>query len=195
MKPSPQWAEIVEQFEKRIRAYFLSRLGDKSSADDLVQETLIKIGRKLGSLKNSAALDSWIMQIAHRHLLDHLRKEKKTQPLSDNQGQTSTLIHPETPDTEEAKLRIELHDYLRNVVEQLAPKHREALLMTEYQGLTQKEAAERLGISLSSMKSRVLRARAEMKGVIQKCCHWETDIYGQVTEVRPRHQESCPDNC
>jgi len=62
--------------------------------------------------------------------------------------------------------------------------YREALILTEYQGLTQKEMAERLGISLSGAKSRVQRARQKVKDLLMTCCHFEFDARGLVYDYR-----------
>ena len=67
------------------------------------------------------------------------------------------------------------------MLEGLPPDHWEALYLTEYEGLTQKELAERLGIGLSGAKSRVQRARARLKAMLLDCCHFELDRRGRVT--------------
>lgn len=68
------------------------------------------------------------------------------------------------------------------MMEELPEKYREALHLTEIQGLTQKELAERLNISLSGAKSRVQRAREKLKGVLLECCHVEVDRRGKVMD-------------
>jgi len=71
----------------------------------------------------------------------------------------------------------------------LEPPYRDALTMTELEGLTQAEAAERAGISLSGMKSRVQRGRQKVRDALVRCCEIETDVRGKVTDFTPR--ESC----
>ena len=92
---------------------------------------------------------------------------------------------------EESRLRSEIAAYIRSVVESLPPIHREALLLTEYDGLSQVQLAKRLGLSISAAKSRVQRARAMLKEQIERCCHWSTDRYGTVIDVRPRTSCDC----
>ena len=74
---------------------------------------------------------------------------------------------------------------------QLPGPYRQALILTEYQGLTQKQLAERMGLSLSGAKSRVQRARKMLKELLLECCHFEFDRYGTVFDYRPRNCKRC----
>ena len=80
----------------------------------------------------------------------------------------------------------ELFPSVRAMVMSLPAQDRQALILTEYQGLTQKELAERLGLSLSGAKSRVQRARAKLKQQLLDCCHFELDRRGHVIDYQPR---------
>ena len=73
----------------------------------------------------------------------------------------------------------------------LPAAYREALLLTEYQGLTQKALAERLGLSLSGAKSRVQRGRTQLKQMLEECCTFEFDRRGRVIGWEPSAKESC----
>ena len=79
------------------------------------------------------------------------------------------------------------------VVQQLPPRYREAIELTELQGLTQSEAGTRLGLSLSGAKSRVQRGRVKLKDLLLECCHFEFDRYGNAIEYQP--QRTCSDCC
>ena len=80
---------------------------------------------------------------------------------------------------------------LMNMIKQLPPKYSEALLLTDYEGLTQKELSEKLGISLSGAKSRVQRARKLLKEMYMKCCHIEFDRNGTIVDVYPKSCSKC----
>ena len=62
----------------------------------------------------------------------------------------------------------------------------EALLLTDYEGLSQRELATRLGLSFSSAKSRVQRAREMLRQLLLDCCHFEFDRLGRVVDYQPR---------
>src|SRR5262252_2378026 len=80
----------------------------------------------------------------------------------------------------------ELLPCIRAMVLSLPAQDRQALILTEYQGLTQKELAQRLGLSLSGAKSRVQRAREKLKQQLLACCHFELDRRGHIIDYQPR---------
>lgn len=80
---------------------------------------------------------------------------------------------------------------MRDVVKTLPPIYREAILLTEYEHMTQAELARRLGLGLSAAKSRVQRARALVRERVEKCCHVEFDAYGTLVHCRRRSRVSC----
>jgi RNA polymerase sigma-70 factor (ECF subfamily) len=68
----------------------------------------------------------------------------------------------------------------------LKPAYRDALLLTEWEGLTQFEMGKRLGLSPSGAKSRVQRARDQLKNLLLDCCRFELDHRGNIIEMTPR---------
>ena len=68
------------------------------------------------------------------------------------------------------------------MIEELPSIYKEAILLTEYEGLTQKQLAEKLNISLTGAKSRVQRAKKMLKNMLLQCCHFEYDKYGTVID-------------
>lgn len=73
---------------------------------------------------------------------------------------------------------------IRSTIKRLPEKYREALELTEFQGLSQKELSEKLGISYSGAKSRVQRGRGKLKQLLEGCCHIEADRYGNIVDFR-----------
>ncbi len=74
---------------------------------------------------------------------------------------------------------------INHFIEQLPEPYREAITLTELQGMKQKDLAVKLGISLSGAKSRVQRARKMLKDLFFECCHFEFDRYGTVIDYHP----------
>jgi RNA polymerase sigma-70 factor, ECF subfamily len=72
--------------------------------------------------------------------------------------------------------------YVKKLVDNLPNEYREALLLTEYEGLNQRELAERLGISISGAKSRVQRAREKVRLMLLDCCHFQFDRRGRIID-------------
>jgi RNA polymerase sigma-70 factor (ECF subfamily) len=81
---------------------------------------------------------------------------------------------------------------LRSMIDCLPEEYREALILTEFEGITQQELAQRLGLSLSGAKSRVQRGRKMLREMLLACCHFEFDRLGKVIDYYP-HCQCCAD--
>jgi RNA polymerase sigma-70 factor (ECF subfamily) len=123
-------------------------------------------------------MESWIYQIARNLIIDFYRQRREVVELP-----------PDFPAEMELPVidaEASLAGSLRGMIDELPEPYREALLMTEYQGLSQVELADRLGISMSGAKSRVQRARIKLRDMILACCHLELDRRGRVIDYYPR---------
>lgn len=189
---SPPDPAALTQLRSAIRAFVLSRVKDAALADDITQETLVRLHRKFDTLRAGEKLEAWVFQIARNAVADHFRAARPTEAFDEQ-------AHAPAPDpaaheplaAEEEVLRRELAAYVRSVVERLPEKYRDALRLTEFDGVTQVELARRLGLSMSAAKSRVQRARAMVREEMERCCRWETDRYGTVVDVQPKRADCC----
>lgn len=179
---------LTEELRTRLFAFILSRVRSHEVAEDLTQETLVRAARSLGET-DIENVEGWLFRVARNAVADHFRGSKDHVEWQEHEHGEAT--HEDALTKEEAALREQLALYVRGVVDGLPEPYREALLLTEYQDLTQKELAERLGITLSCAKSRVQRARAEVRRTIEHCCRVATDSYGQITDMEPRHRPAC----
>ena len=98
-------------------------------------------------------------------------------------------------DAAESGAERELASYIALFVAMLPAPYREALSLTELDGLTQRAAAERLGVSLSGMKSRVQRGRVMLREALEGCCHIALDARGRVMDCELRGQCQPPKWC
>lgn len=164
---------------------FVARRVPAADADDVVQEALLRIHRGLASVRAEGAIVGWMYQVTRNALADHLRATRPTAELEED-DEVAAPIDPD--DTAFAGL-------VRCVTPFVAmlPEHyREALELVELRGLTQVEAAARLGIPLSTMKSRVQRGRARLRELLEACCAIDLDARGHVVGVTPRTVCACP---
>jgi len=174
------WHKVASQ----LRSFIRSRVRDHATAEDILQDVFVKIHQKLPSLRADDRLEAWVWRIARNAIADHFRRLRPNEPLSEALALTS-----ETP----ADLP-DLRPCVRQFVNQLPPAYREALLLTEWRGLTQAEMATTLGLSSSGAKSRVQRARRQLKELLLDCCHFELDRRGNVLEMVPRRKK-CRASC
>jgi RNA polymerase sigma-70 factor (ECF subfamily) len=183
--------ETLPQLRTTIRSVVLARVRDSALADDLTQETLIRMQSRLHSLKSVDRLHPWVRQIARNVIADHYRRTRETEAFEENKHDASLTSMEAIPGVEDEGLSQELSEYVRSVVDQLPPLYREAIRLTEFQRVPQVELARRLGLSISAAKSRVQRGRAMVRKEIERCCRWETDRYGKILEVEPRSACAC----
>jgi RNA polymerase sigma-70 factor (ECF subfamily) len=142
-------------------------------ADDILQEVFIKIHMRMHTLQDSQRLEAWVYQIARNTIIDQYRRPGTLIQLDED------LPAPLPVESDAAD---EISASLREMVETLPEPYREALLLTEFEGLSQGQLARRLGISLSGAKSRVQRARQKIKDDLLTCCHFEFDRYGRIVD-------------
>lgn len=89
----------------------------------------------------------------------------------------------------------ELTECVAFFVARLPSPYREAITLTELQGMSQREAAEMLGVSLSGVKSRVQRGRQRIRRMFEECCEMSLDARGRVTDCAPRDLREVPADC
>jgi RNA polymerase sigma-70 factor, ECF subfamily len=189
----PGGGRTLAQLRASIRAFVLSRVKDGALADDITQETLLRLHAKFDTLREADRLEAWVFQIARNAVADHFRALKPTEPFDEHTHAPppGELGVPEPLATEEEALRHGLAAYVRSVVEGLPEIYRDALRLTEFEGVSQVELARRLDLSVSAAKSRVQRARVMVREEMERCCRWETDRYGGVVDLQPKRADCC----
>jgi RNA polymerase sigma-70 factor (ECF subfamily) len=163
---------VWTRMKTSLLAFFRRRVGDEHLAEDLLQETFVRIHDGLDGLQAEERLAPWVFRIARRTLADHARG-RRAEPDVD----TDEIAQPE-PDAE--NLNREVEGWLAEMAGRLPAEYREAVELAELEGLTQAEVARRLGLSLSGAKSRVQRGRARLRDVLLACCHLDFDRRGNV---------------
>src|SRR5947209_8334927 len=171
--------KIWEEFHPRLRQFILKRIPDEQNAEDILQDVFLKIHARIGTLRDEEKLQSWMYQIARNTVTDYYREQRATVELP------ASLLLPEEPLVGEDVVK-ELIPSIKAMVDSLPDEYREALILTEYEGLTQRELSERLGLSFSGAKSRVQRAREKLKAMLLNCCHFEFDRLGKVIDYQPK---------
>lgn len=176
--------------EAKLRPFIARRVHVEADIDDVVQDVFLRMQRGLAELRDDDRFGPWVYQVARSAVADHHRRAAR-HPLADGDGAEAV---PEQDD-DDASVEKELASYLAPFVAMLPSPYREALTLTELEGLTQKQAAEMLGISLSGMKSRVQRGRAHLRTALEECCHIALDARGRVMACEPRPDGKMPESC
>ena len=168
--------QIWAEFGDRLRAFVARRVGNEADAEDILQDVFLRIHTRLDTLGDERKLTSWVYQITRNAIADHYRGRRPATTLPDS------VVVAEAPPEDVAK---ELLPGLGPMLERLTAKDREALLLTEVKGLTQRELANRLGLSVPGAKSRVQRARHKLRQAFVDCCRVEFDPGGGVADYQP----------
>ena len=174
---------LWDQYSRRLGAFIRSRVEDDAEAEDILQEVFIRVHRSLCCLEEWQRPEAWFYQIARNLIIDHYRRRREMVEIPENLAAEPESSEPflleEDP---EAALALSL----KEMIDELPEHYRQALLLTEYQGLSQKQLAERLGLSLSGAKSRVQRARDRLRDMLLSCCHFVLDRRGRVMDYYER---------
>ena len=160
-----------------LRGFLAHRAGSTSEADDLLQEVFLKAmlqGQAFCQLDNPRA---WLFHVARNLLVDRMRLDRAQVPLPED------LLADTEPVSDPVDL---LSHCLPRVLSELASEDREALVACDIQGLSQKEFAQRLGLSIPAAKSRVQRARLRLRAHMAHVCQVSFDEDGKVCCFVPR---------
>lgn len=164
--------ELMIRHETRIYSTCLYFLKNREDAEDAAQEVIIKLYRKLDTFRQESSFSTWMNYVAANTCKDFLRKRTRDRVLSLDEeietgdGQMQREIPDERPGPGECLEQKELRDALVRAVERLSGEHRAVMLMREYQQLSYEEIGEILGISLGTVKSRIHRARGELRQIL-----------------------------
>jgi RNA polymerase sigma-70 factor, ECF subfamily len=176
------WTDVAS----KLRGYIRTRVRDHAAAEDLLQDVFLKAHTRIAQLQSPERIEGWLFLIARNAVADHFRKSKPHEELPAD-------LATEAPQAE-LENACGLREAFRRMINELPAPYGQALTLTEFDGLTQKQLAERLGISLSGAKSRVQRGRDKLKEALLDCCRFEFDRRGQIIECTPRKAEGCCDS-
>jgi RNA polymerase sigma-70 factor (ECF subfamily) len=173
---------LWDQYSLRLKGFIRSRVEDEAEAEDILQEVFIRVHRNLCCQSDWNKPESWIYQIARNLIIDHYRRRREMAEIPEGLPAPPDLPEEDTAEAVEAILALSLKD----MINELPESYRQALLLTEYRGLSQKQLAQSLGISLSGAKSRVQRARDRLRDMLLSCCHFELDRRGRILDYYQR---------
>jgi RNA polymerase sigma-70 factor (ECF subfamily) len=147
---------------------------------------MLRIHRHRDELDRVQQVSPWVYRIANNAIIDYYRRPARERPVGAEVEPAGPADLPWPPDVDSADVRAELAGCLRPMLDRLPDKHRQAIMLTEFAGVTQTAAAAQLELSVSGMKTRVQRARRQLKDIVLDCCHVDLDSRGAVTNFYSR---------
>ena len=163
------FGQLMEPLEQLVWRVCWHYTGNREAAEDCGQEAMIRIWRNLANYRGECALESWVYRIAANCCMDWLRKKKRDRSVSMEplKEQGFDPADP-SPGTEEQAVQKDERRRLREAIRQLPDDQREALILTQLEKVPYEEAAQALGVSEGTVKSRVNRAKARLKEILSE---------------------------
>lgn len=179
---------LYRELRTDIQGYFLNRTGNSDVAEDLTQETFMKAFR---SLQGGTSIDNpagYLYRTAANVLIDFYRTRRIWEELpeiaDDSLGENGPTA------------RAEIAGWLERFIGYLPDPYRTTLLLSDIQGLAYREIADRSGVTVAAVKTRVRRGRKLLHRELTECCRFSFDVRGRVVDYAPLHHggESCDDS-
>ena len=163
------FGRLMEPLEQLVWRVCWHYTGNREAAEDCGQEAMIRIWRSLGNYRGECALESWVYRIAANCCMDWLRKKKRDRSVSMEPMREQGFDPADpSPGTEEQAVAKDEQRRLREAIALLPEDQREALVMTQLEKIPYEKAAQDLGVSEGTVKSRVNRAKARLKEILSE---------------------------
>ena len=186
--PRPPTGEL-EQYRTAIARYIRKMVREGADAEDLTQETFIRALRQRDTLRDDAALLSWLYQIATHVSVDRLRQRARLQSRQSEQAVEELHVADQrTPSALMIAQQGEMSACVQQYVARLSDVYRAVLLLHDVDGLTNDEISELLGLPLTTVKMRLHRARRKLQDMLRTACAFGQDERGVVV-CDPKHQQ------
>jgi RNA polymerase sigma-70 factor (ECF subfamily) len=161
---------LILRFEQPVFGLVSRLLDNPADAADVVQEVFLKVFRKVNGFRLESSLKTWIYRIAvnearnhQRWFMRHRGKEVELEPALNEHAGVQDWIPDPGRNPYEIALDRETEALLESALEKVSPNYRAALVLREMEGLSYEEIADILGISLGTVKSRILRGRESLR--------------------------------
>ena len=162
---------LIKRHKQRVYSFIYSKVYDRGIAEDVFQDTFIKVIRTLkrGKYNEEGKFLPWVMRIAHNLVIDHFRKNNRM-PKFDNTGEFSifSVLSDTSLNAEKALIKDQVETDVRRLIEELPDDQKEVLMMRMYQDMSFKEISERTGVSINTALGRMRYALINMRKVIEK---------------------------
>lgn len=164
---------IWDNFHKELKVFILHKTHNAADTDDILQDVFIRIIHHIDKVNQSTNVRHYLFSMVRNAVYDHF---KNKQPLVEVLEIEDML----TEDDEQNLNTAVAECCIKPFIKKLPSHYREALEISEFQNISQKDLAQKLGISYSGAKSRVQRGKEKLKALLLECCPYKSDIYGNI---------------
>ncbi len=164
--------KLIHRHKNKVFAYILMVVKDKQLADDIFQDTFIKVINTIraGSYKEEGKFIQWVMRIAHNLIIDYFRKSKRIPVIDNNSGDFDIFDTIKfTDDSIEDRIITEqIHQDVRKLINLLPAEQKEVLFMRHYSEMSFKDIAEQTDVSINTALGRMRYALINLRKLIEQ---------------------------
>ncbi|KOY87694.1 hypothetical protein AD998_17555 [bacterium 336/3] len=177
---------IWTEFQKELKGFIVNKTRNHADSNDILQDVFIKIIKYNDKVSQAKNIRHYLYGIVRNALNDYFKRK--------GYHTTSEIeLAEELTEEESHSLNATIaNECVRKFIYKLPSHYQQALLLSEFENISQKELAEKLQISYSGAKSRVQRGREKLKELLLKCCILQVDNYGNIIEM---NDKPCDDKC
>jgi len=173
--------DIWAEYRLALKRFLHSKVTNEADVEDLLQEILIKTYNNLHLVKKQKSVKSWLFQIANNTIIDYYRKKARI---------NNTAVEVLSPTDEETPKNLDLSYCISPFVNALPDESARLLTAIDINNESQKQYAEKIGVSYSTLKSRVQKSRVLLKQVFHDCCHFDIDKRGNVYDYEVKAKKT-----
>ncbi len=161
--------ELIERYRDRLYAYLRRLAGDAARADDMFQDTWVKVARNIGAYREESKFSAWLFSVAHNTAMDALRRRRPDSVSLDAESAVedgrplSEVFASAEPGPEASYQASESRRAINAALAELSPEQREVFLLRHYSGMSFREIAEALGVPIGTVLARASRAAAKLR--------------------------------
>ncbi|MEX0987285.1 MAG: sigma-70 family RNA polymerase sigma factor [Bacteroidales bacterium] len=161
---------LINRHRTKVYTYILLTIKNQALAEDLFQETFIKVIQSLrkGKYRDNGRFLSWVIRIAHNLIIDHFRKEKQLNSVSNDDSEADLFNSKKLSDDNIEQLMVteQIRQDLRKLINELPEDQREVVLLRHFGGLSFKEIADHTGVSINTALGRMRYALINLRKMI-----------------------------
>lgn len=166
----PSLEFLINRYKDKVFTYILMTVKSHHLAEDIFQDTFIKVVRSLnmGKYTDNGKFISWVMRIAHNLIIDHYRREKNMNTFSNDGSMVDLFNSPKFSDenVEDMMINEQILNEVRDLVEELPDDQKQVVIMRHYLGLSFKEIADQTGVSINTALGRMRYALINLRKII-----------------------------
>ena len=177
---SLDFSDVFREYQHHIYNYLLRMTQNKAVAEDLTQETFIRVHRSLPSFRGEASISTWIYRIATNISLDYFKRSgnrlvAQAVSLDEIEFEGEWVADRNSTSPEKLADQSEMSECVQSFIHRLSPSYRAVLVLHDLQGLKNREISDVLDIPLSTVKMRLHRARNKLRESLNKGCDFNQD--------------------